>query len=151
MSLNLPANALGIDFGTSNSTVGWLRPGAPTLLALEEGKITLPSVLFFNYEERHSVFGRLALHEYLEGYEGRLMRSLKSLLGSKLLKSETTVLGSAVPFKQILGLFISELKQRAEVIADRPRASASRMCHSSTNRSLRLSTTRAALARKSWY
>ena len=120
MSLDLPANALGIDFGTSNSTVGWLRPGAPTLLTLEDGKITLPSVLFFNYEERHSVFGRLALHEYLEGYEGRLMRSLKSLLGSKLLKSETTVLGSAVPFKQILGLFISELKQRAEVIAERP-------------------------------
>ena len=120
MSLDLPANALGIDFGTSNSTVGWLRPGAPTLLPLEEGKITLPSVLFFNYEERHSVFGRLALHEYLEGYEGRLMRSLKSLLGSKLLKSETTVLGSAVPFKQILGLFIAELKQRAEVIAERP-------------------------------
>ena len=59
MSLDLPANALGIDFGTSNSTVGWLRPGAPTLLPLEEGKITLPSVLFFNYEERHSVFGRL--------------------------------------------------------------------------------------------
>jgi hypothetical chaperone protein len=111
MRLDLPANALGIDFGTSNSTVGWLRPQAPTLLPLEDDKITLPSVLFFNFEERRPVFGRLALHEYLEGYEGRLMRSLKSLLGSKLLKSETTVLGSAMPFKQILGLFLGELKQ----------------------------------------
>ena len=26
MQLNAPARALGIDFGTSNSTVGWLRP-----------------------------------------------------------------------------------------------------------------------------
>ena len=120
MSLDLPANALGIDFGTSNSTVGWWRPDVPSLLPLEDGKITLPSVLFFNYEERRSVFGRLALHEYLEGYEGRLMRSLKSLLGSTLLKSETTVLGSAVPFKQILGLFLTELKQRGETIAERP-------------------------------
>jgi hypothetical chaperone protein len=120
MSLSLPANALGIDFGTSNSTVGWLQPDASTLLALEDGKITLPSVLFFNFEERRPVYGRLALHEYLEGYEGRLMRSLKSLLGSKLLKSETTVLGSAMPFKQILGLFLAELKQRAEVFAQRP-------------------------------
>ncbi len=120
MRLDLPANALGIDFGTSNSTVGWLRPQAPTLLPLEDDKITLPSVLFFNFEERRPVFGRLALHEYLEGYEGRLMRSLKSLLGSKLLKSETTVLGSAMPFKQILGLFLGELKQRAEAIAERP-------------------------------
>ena len=120
MSTDLPANALGIDFGTSNSTVGWWRPGVPSLLPLEDDKITLPSALFFNYEERRPVYGRLALHEYLEGYEGRLLRSLKSLLGSSLLKSETTVLGSAVPFKQILGLFLSELKQRGETIAGHP-------------------------------
>jgi len=120
MSTDLPANALGIDFGTSNSTVGWWRPGVPSLLPLEDDKITLPSALFFNYEEQRSVFGRLALHEYLEGYEGRLLRSLKSLLGSTLLKSETTVLGSAVPFKKILGLFLSELKHRGEAIAGRP-------------------------------
>ncbi len=48
------------------------------------------------------------------------MRSLKSLLGSSLLKGDTTVLGSAVPFKQILGLFLGELKKRAEAAAGRP-------------------------------
>ena len=45
------AHALGIDFGTSNSTVGWLRPQQATLLPLEDGKPTLPSVVFFNAEE----------------------------------------------------------------------------------------------------
>ena len=50
-----PANALGIDFGTSNSTVGWWRPGMEPLLELEDGKITLPSVIFFNTEERRPV------------------------------------------------------------------------------------------------
>lgn len=119
MSLDLPANALGIDFGTSNSTVGWWRNGVEPLLELEDGKITLPSVVFFNTEERRPVYGRLALHEYLDGYEGRLMRSLKSLLGSKLLKSETTVLGSALPFRDLLGFFIGELKKRAEAFAGR--------------------------------
>ncbi|MCW1935760.1 Hsp70 family protein [Pseudomonas sp. MDMC_285] len=119
MSFSTPARACGIDFGTSNSTVGWLRPGQDSLLVLEDGKITLPSVIFFNTEERRPVYGRLALHEYLEGYEGRLMRSLKSLLGSKLLKSETTVLGSALPFKDLLGFFIGELKKRAEAQAER--------------------------------
>lgn len=118
MSFSTPARACGIDFGTSNSTVGWFRPGQDSLLPLEDGKITLPSVIFFNLEERRPVYGRLALHEYLEGYEGRLMRSLKSLLGSKLLKSETTVLGSALPFKDLLGFFIGELKKRAEAQAD---------------------------------
>jgi len=119
MTFSTPARACGIDFGTSNSTVGWLRPGEESLIALEDGKITLPSVVFFNVEERRPVFGRLALHEYLEGYEGRLMRSLKSLLGSKLLKSETAVLGSALPFESILGLFLGQLKQRAEAHAGR--------------------------------
>ena len=114
-----PANALGIDFGTSNSTVGWWRPGMEPLLELEDGKITLPSVIFFNTEERRPVYGRQALSEYLEGYEGRLMRALKSLLGSKLLKSETTVLGSALPFRDLLGFFIGELKKRAESQAER--------------------------------
>ena len=119
MTQPLPANALGIDFGTSNSTVGWWRPGMEPLLALEDGKFTLPSVIFFNTEERRPVYGRQALSEYLEGYEGRLMRSLKSLLGSKLLKSETTVLGSALPFRDLLGFFIGELKKRAEQQAER--------------------------------
>lgn len=120
MPLSTPARACGIDFGTSNSTVGWLRPGGDTLIPLEDDKITLPSVVFFNLEERRPVYGRMALHEYLEGYEGRLMRSLKSLLGSKLLKSETAVMGSALPFKDLLGFFIGELKKRAEVVAERP-------------------------------
>ena len=74
-----PARACGIDFGTSNSTVGWLRPGAATLLALEGDKATLPSAVFFNADEETTHFGRDALAEYLEGYEGRLMRALKSL------------------------------------------------------------------------
>ncbi|WP_439852163.1 Hsp70 family protein [Pseudomonas syringae] len=114
-----PARACGIDFGTSNSTVGWQRPGMESLIALEDDKITLPSVVFFNMEERRPVYGRLALHEYLEGYEGRLMRSLKSLLGSKLIKHDTSVLGTAMPFKDLLALFIGELKKRAENTAGR--------------------------------
>ena len=119
MTIALPARACGIDFGTSNSAVGWLRPDSDILIPLEDGKVTLPSVIFFNVEERRPVYGRLALHEYLEGYEGRLMRSLKSLLGSKLLKSETSILGSALPFKDLLGLFLGTLKSRAETTAGR--------------------------------
>ena len=114
-----PARACGIDFGTSNSTVGWIRPGMETLIALEDDKITLPSVVFFNFEERRPVYGRLALHEYLKNYEGRLMRSLKSLLGSKLIKHDTSVLGTAMPFTDLLALFIGQLKSRAETTAGR--------------------------------
>ena len=114
-----PARACGIDFGTSNSTVGWLRPGAPTLLTLEAGKPTLPSAVFFNADEESTHFGRDALAEYLEGYEGRLMRALKSLLGSSLMDGSTEVGGRALPFKDLLASFIGELKTRAEAQAGR--------------------------------
>lgn len=114
-----PARACGIDFGTSNSTAGWLRPGAPVLLALEDGKPTLPSAVFFNADEDSTCYGRAALGEYLEGYEGRLMRALKSLLGSSLIDGHTEVLGRALAFRDLLASFIGELKRRAENEAGR--------------------------------
>jgi hypothetical chaperone protein len=111
------SNACGVDFGTSNSTVGWSRPGHNALLPLEDGKVTLPSVVFFNAEDDAFSFGRAALGAYLTGYEGRLMRSLKSLLGSSLIDAQTEVGGRALPFRALLTHFIAELKQRAESAA----------------------------------
>ncbi|MFZ1766921.1 MAG: Hsp70 family protein [Candidatus Nitrotoga sp.] len=119
MSIETPARACGIDFGTSNSTVGWLRPGQPTLLALENGKPTLPSVVFFNVEENTVSVGQAGLKEYLDGYEGRLMRALKSLLGSSLMEGKTEIQGRPLPYKELLTQFITELKHRAEMAADR--------------------------------
>lgn len=117
--LDHPARACGIDFGTSNSTAGWLSPGKPTLITLENGKPTLPSVVFFNAESDTTCFGREALSEYLQGYEGRLMRSLKSLLGSPLIEEQTEVNGRILSFRDLLAQFIGELKKRAEQQARR--------------------------------
>lgn len=113
------AHACGVDFGTSNSTVGWHRPGAThsaagSLLVLEDGKPTLPSVVFFNADDERVSYGREALAEYLEGYEGRLMRSLKSLLGTSLIDGQTEVAGRSLPFRALLAQFIGEVKRRAE-------------------------------------
>ncbi|MGJ7916723.1 Hsp70 family protein [Massilia sp. LXY-6] len=118
------ANACGVDFGTSNSTVGWVRPGHPSLLALEDGKATLPSVVFFNADDEQVRYGRAALADYLEGYEGRLMRSLKSLLGTSLMDGQTEVGGRALPFRQLLAHFIGELRRRAQQQAGREFTSA---------------------------
>jgi hypothetical chaperone protein len=111
------ANACGVDFGTSNSTVGLMRPGAPALLALEDGKPTLPSVVFFNADDEEVSYGRAALADYLAGYEGRLMRSLKSLLGTSLIDGQTEVGGRALPFRMLLAHFIGEVKRRGEQAA----------------------------------
>ena len=108
------AHACGLDFGTSNSTVAFCRPGKAALLALEDDKVTLPSVVFFNADEDKAYFGRAALENYLAGYDGRLMRSLKSLLGSSLIDGQTEVQGRALPYRELLAQFIGELKKRAE-------------------------------------
>ena len=118
------AIACGVDFGTSNSTVGWVRPGQPVMLGLEDGKTTLPSVVFFNADDEEVTFGRAALAEYLAGYEGRLMRSMKSLLGTSLIDGQTEVGGRALPFRQLLAQFIGEVKRRAEQSAGREFSSA---------------------------
>jgi len=113
------ADACGMDFGTSNSTVGWCRPGKQALLTLEDGKLTLPSVIFFNADEETVHFGRAALADYLSGSEGRLMRSMKSLLGTSLIDGQTEVMGRALPFRSLLAQFLAELKRRAEADAQR--------------------------------
>jgi hypothetical chaperone protein len=113
-------NACGVDFGTSNSTVSWSHSGKPRLLELEGGKVTLPSVVFFNAEDDAVSFGRAALADYLAGYEGRLMRSLKSLLGTGLIDGQTEIGGRALRFRDLLAQFIGELKCRAEQAAGRP-------------------------------
>lgn len=118
------AKACGIDFGTSNSTAGWMGPGKSVgtslLLPLEGDKLTLPSVIFFNAEDSQASFGRAAMANYLAGNEGRMMRSLKSLLGTSMMDEHTEVAGRPLAFRDLLASFIGELKRRAEQSAGRP-------------------------------
>ena len=103
-----------IDFGTSNSAVFVGDQAQGQLVALEQGKSTMPTAVFFNAEERSIVFGRQAVSEYQAAYPGRLMRSLKSLLGSELMRETTLINGKAVAYRDILAHFLTHLKQTAE-------------------------------------
>jgi hypothetical chaperone protein len=89
-------------------------------LPLEDGKVTLPSVVFFHAEDLTASYGRAALADYLSGHEGRLMRSLKSLLGTAMIDEHTELMGQALPFRRLLEQFIGELKRRAEQAAGKP-------------------------------
>lgn len=107
---------LGIDFGTSNSAVAWARDADRTrahLLALEGDATTLPTAIFYNAEDHSTHFGRDAIALYLAGTEGRLMRSLKSLLGSPLLQEQTVVNNQQISFQDIICQFLRALRQRA--------------------------------------
>ncbi|UCI26002.1 Hsp70 family protein [Mesorhizobium sp. B2-8-5] len=110
----------GIDFGTSNSTVGVIRDGRARLVALEGEQPTLPSAVFFNFEDGHTYFGRRAISDYTDSIEGRLMRSLKSVLGSTLANEKTRIKARQIGFIDIVGLFIDHLKKRLEEDAGGP-------------------------------
>ena len=108
------SGTLGIDFGTSNSAIAWAPPqGTARLMALEGDALNMPTAVFYNAEDGTTHFGRDAIGHYLEGTEGRLMRSLKSLLGSHLLM-ETTLIGhQQISFQDIIGTFLTTLRERA--------------------------------------
>ena len=105
---------LGIDFGTSNSAIAW-RPaqGKAQLIPLEGDALAMPTAVFYNAEEGSAHFGREAITHYLEGTEGRLMRSLKSLLGSPLLMETTVINNQLVNFSDIITTYLAELRKRA--------------------------------------
>ena len=111
--MSLPGT-LGIDFGTSNSAMAWAAPGGTARLIALEGEATaMPTAVFYNHEDLSTHFGRDAVAQYLEGTEGRLMRSLKSLLGSPLLLETTVVNNRQVSFQDIIATFLATLRERA--------------------------------------
>ena len=105
---------LGIDFGTSNSAIAWASAqGTAQLIALEGDALAMPTAVFYNAEEGSTHLGREAIAHYLEGTEGRLMRSLKSLLGSPLLMETTVINNQLVNFSDIITTYLAALRERA--------------------------------------
>src|SRR3569832_1692245 len=104
----------GIDFGTSNTTVGISDHATAHLLSLEQDHLTLPSAMFFDFDDHGVRFGRSAVDLYLKGHDGRFMRALKSILGTALIHEKTYIRQKAVPFSTILGFYFANLKRRIE-------------------------------------
>src|ERR1700689_1258540 len=110
--------ACGLDFGTSNSAIGVVREGRPVLAPVEGESTLIPSAIFFDFEQHGRViFGRDAIDTYIGQHEGRLMRALKTILGSPLIDEATAVGRKRMKLTEVVELFISHLKSRAEAFA----------------------------------
>jgi len=110
--------ACGLDFGTSNSAIGVLHDGAPRLVPGEGDATLLPSAVFFDADRQGGVsFGAAAIAAHAEQAEGRLMRAVKSILGSSLIDDETVLAGRKVPLTRVVEMFVRHLKDRAEAFA----------------------------------
>lgn len=109
---------LGIDFGTSNSAAALMDgSGMLQVVPLDGERPEMPTALFFNSETHGVLFGSEAMQAYLAGTEGRLLRSLKSLLGSSLMDEYTAVGERSLRYFDIVVLFFKELKRRCEAHA----------------------------------
>jgi len=110
--------ACGLDFGTSNSALGIVRDGVPELAPVEGDNTLIPSAIFFDFETHGRVlFGREAIGAYIGQHDGRLMRALKTTLGSSLMDEKTAVGRRRIALTEVVELFIRHLKSKAEDFA----------------------------------
>lgn len=119
--MNISSSFCAIDFGTSNSAVA--VPNAVSgmrLIELEPGQRTMPTAVFYYAEGPHDIdgppraFGRAAVAAYVEGHDGRLMRSMKSILGSPLIDQTTDVGGGrGAKYADIVSGYLKRLRRLA--------------------------------------
>ena len=113
----MPKLFAGIDFGTSNSTVSLADQTRSWLIPLEGDEVTLPSAVFWEADGAPPQFGRAAIAAYVSGEDGRLMRGLKSTLGSSLIDERTVVGGRAVSFVDVLSRFFGQMRKQLDAAA----------------------------------
>ena len=119
----------GLDFGTSNSTLALIKDTKPFLVRIDQERSTIPSAIFYNFEDDSTQFGQRAIDDYVQGTEGRLLRSLKSILGTALVTERTQLRRRSLAFTEIIAEFLHHMKVSTEarygislrqVVAGRP-------------------------------
>ena len=115
---------IGIDFGTTNSSVALVTPGSEVQLArfsfLGAQIPSFRSVLYIEQvktatgaKRSHSVTGPTAIEHYLQADEkGRLIQSLKSHLPSR--STSTEVFGRRIRVEELISRILSDLRRHAE-------------------------------------
>jgi hypothetical chaperone protein len=91
------------------------------LVELEPGFATMPTAVFYpaeadriSGEPAPGQFGRAAIAAYVDGIDGRLMRSMKSILGSTLVEQTTDVGGGrAVRYLDVVATYLRHLRALA--------------------------------------
>lgn len=110
----------GIDFGTSNSSIATANDSQINLIPVEQGNVTIPSAMFFERKNNTAHYGREAMEQFLSKKPGRLMRSLKRVLGTSVMRQGTMVNGEHMKFDQIIASFLKNLKDQAEITSNQP-------------------------------
>ena len=124
---NLPS--IGIDFGTTNSSIALAREGAVELVSFPTATGTTESFRSVLYLEQLKHAGRTQIkgftgpaaieHYLLAEHKGRLIQSLKSYLTSRTLTG-TEVFGRRYVVEDLISRILTNLRLNAERQFDRP-------------------------------
>jgi hypothetical chaperone protein len=123
-------HAIGIDFGTTNSSIAVVQPdGAVELVSFPTASVATESFRSVLYLEQHkqaartqikSYTGPAAIEHYLDAeHKGRLIQSLKSYLTSRTLTG-TEVFGRLYTIEDLISRILADLRVRAEKQFDHP-------------------------------
>jgi hypothetical chaperone protein len=103
----------GIDFGTSNSSVGICDAAGAHLLPIQSGATSVPTALFFSFDDNSTTFGHEALERYFAHESGRYLRAIKSVLGTELFEETTPAKRRRYSFGEIIAAFLRFLRVAA--------------------------------------
>lgn len=99
----------GIDLGTTNSVIAFLRNGYPEAIPVEEGVVILPSVVSFEPENGNHWVGRLARNRRA-AFPETTITSIKRLMGKE---TEVTVGGRSFSPEEISSHIVKHLAEKA--------------------------------------
>ena len=112
--------AIGLDFGTTNSALARANPDRTIQLAQFAGSSTFRSILYFDEDDNgranklRVVTGPDAIDSYLNAKTpGRLIQSTKSYLASRLFQ-KTQILGANYSLEELIGILLRQLRQAVE-------------------------------------
>lgn len=108
----------GIDFGTSNTAIALAEGNDVRLAEIEPGLKSIPTAIFYEADTLGVEIGNAALELYSEGEDGRLMRSIKSVLGTDLIEDTTQLDGRRIPFQKVISDFLARSIHQIEAAAE---------------------------------
>jgi len=111
---------IGLDFGTANTSVAVNSEGQINVLNLEGQSGSIPSTLFFGFDDDYVDFGEAAFERYYFGDRGRFLRSFKSALGTSTIDHTIRVKLNTYSIKDIIQQYIGEVLNRAEAELGNP-------------------------------
>ncbi len=111
----------GIDFGTTNSAASIADKNTTRMISIDGTHETIPTALYFPDASSNIFIGHAARDAYTSGdTNGRLMRSLKRILGTDAMSGGTVINGHHQSFETIIGYFIRYIKSQIDAIAGIP-------------------------------